>query len=189
MMKDLPPPLRSIDKRIQKSKRQLLDAFVALIIERGYGNVTVQDIIDRAGVGRSTFYSHFENKEQLLRGPDMARLLVENKIISGSNTDINFLRLYAHVRENHALAKELFTGETLVMMRDHIQNIMAYALKHYLNGRLRENKIEKKMLDIMVEAVAAALTSMLINWSLSGMELSVEVMAEKSGDLVSSVFV
>ena len=40
------------------------DAFIALILEKGYEAVTVQEIIDRANVGRSTFYAHFESKER-----------------------------------------------------------------------------------------------------------------------------
>src|SRR5687767_6450823 len=79
MIKDLPLPLRTVDKRVQRTKMKLLDSFVSLIIERGYANVTVQDIIDRAKVGRSTFYAHFENKEQVLKGDNMARLLLRDR--------------------------------------------------------------------------------------------------------------
>ncbi len=57
---------KPVDRRIQKSKKYLSDAFIALILEKGYEAVTVQEIIDRANVGRSTFYAHFESKEQLL---------------------------------------------------------------------------------------------------------------------------
>jgi AcrR family transcriptional regulator len=190
MIKDLPPPLKSIDKRIQKTKRLLLDSFVSLIIERGYANVTVQDIIDKAKVGRSTFYSHFENKEQLLKGDNMARLLLQNKVLThaSKNSEINFLRLYAHVRENSALAAEIFGNETSVMIKDHIQNIMVFALQSYLKHRVIKQKIDLIMLDLLIEAVAAALTCMLINWSLNKMSFSVEVMANKSHELVDSVF-
>ena len=190
MIKDLPPPLKSVDKRIQKTKRLLLDSFVSLIIERGYANVTVQDIIDKAKVGRSTFYSHFENKEQLLKGDNMARLLLQNKILThaSNHSEINFLRLYSHVRENKALAEEIFGNETSVMIKNHIQNILVFALQSYLKNRVIKQKIDKEMLDLLIEAVGAALTCMLINWSLSEMSFSVEVMANKSHELVDSVF-
>src|SRR5215475_3738876 len=54
------------DRRVQRTQQLLRVALIELIIEKGYEEVTVQDIIDRANVGRSTFYSHFMDKQQLL---------------------------------------------------------------------------------------------------------------------------
>ncbi|MEN3358475.1 MAG: hypothetical protein V7637_2457 [Mycobacteriales bacterium] len=54
------------DRRVRRTKRIIGDAFVALILERGYDRITVQDILDRADVGRSTFYAHYRDKEALL---------------------------------------------------------------------------------------------------------------------------
>ncbi|HEX3046156.1 MAG TPA: helix-turn-helix domain-containing protein [Bacillota bacterium] len=54
------------DRRVQRTRNMLMDAFIDLMIQKGYEAITVQDVIDRANVGRSTFYSHFADKEQLL---------------------------------------------------------------------------------------------------------------------------
>jgi AcrR family transcriptional regulator len=51
---------------VQRTRRLLLNSLIDLILERGYETITVQDIIDRANVGRSTFYAHFQDKEDLL---------------------------------------------------------------------------------------------------------------------------
>jgi AcrR family transcriptional regulator len=56
------------DRRVRKTRRALHGALLELIIEKGYEAVTVQDIIDRADVVRSTFYAHFTDKQDLLRG-------------------------------------------------------------------------------------------------------------------------
>lgn len=53
------------DRRVTKTRRAVKDAPVRLILEKGYEAVTVQDIIDRADVGRSTFYAHFVDKDEL----------------------------------------------------------------------------------------------------------------------------
>lgn len=53
------------DRRVRRTRRALRAALVALITERGYDRVTVQDVLDRADVGRSTFYAHFRDKEAL----------------------------------------------------------------------------------------------------------------------------
>lgn len=54
------------DRRVRRTRQLLLDALLTLIIERGYEALTVQDILDRADVGRSTFYTHFRDKDDLL---------------------------------------------------------------------------------------------------------------------------
>ncbi len=59
---------KRVDRRVQRTRRALHEALVALIQEKGYEAVTVQAILDRANVGRSTFYAHFRDKEALLLG-------------------------------------------------------------------------------------------------------------------------
>ena len=54
------------DRRIQKTKKLLREALVSLILEKDYDSIIVQDILDRANVGRSTFYLHYEDKDHLL---------------------------------------------------------------------------------------------------------------------------
>jgi AcrR family transcriptional regulator len=54
------------DRRVRRTRRTLHEALIALILERGYEHITVQDILDRADVGRSTFYAHYRDKEALL---------------------------------------------------------------------------------------------------------------------------
>lgn len=57
---------RGTDRRIQKTREALQQALVGLLLERRYEDIAVQTILDRANVGRSTFYSHFSNKDDLL---------------------------------------------------------------------------------------------------------------------------
>ncbi len=59
---------RTIDRRAARTRRALHEALIALILRQGYEATTIQDIIDAADVGRSTFYAHYTGKEDLLRG-------------------------------------------------------------------------------------------------------------------------
>jgi AcrR family transcriptional regulator len=54
------------DRRVKRTRQSLRGALVSLIQEKGFEALTVQDIIDRANVGRATFYAHFDNKDDLL---------------------------------------------------------------------------------------------------------------------------
>lgn len=59
-------PKQTTDRRIQRTRKLLQDALIAMMIEKGYEATTVQEIIDRANVGRATFYAHFADKQTLL---------------------------------------------------------------------------------------------------------------------------
>ena len=54
------------DRRITRSKRALRQALIALLEERGFDSITVNDLCDRADLNRGTFYNHFRDKENLL---------------------------------------------------------------------------------------------------------------------------
>src|SRR5258707_15719817 len=54
------------DRRIRRTRRLLRDGLLALVLEKGYDQITVQDILERADVGRATFYAHFRDKDDLL---------------------------------------------------------------------------------------------------------------------------
>lgn len=53
------------DRRVVRTRDTLGDALVALMREKDFKEITVQEVLDRAGVGRSTFYVHYRDKDDL----------------------------------------------------------------------------------------------------------------------------
>ena len=78
------------DRRVGRTRKLLEDALYDLIVEKGYDAVTVQDIIDRANIGRSTFYAHYTDKKQLLFshfGELEAELSEQQRLVRARTTD------------------------------------------------------------------------------------------------------
>jgi len=59
-------PQKNLDRRVQKTRKLLQDALIELVTEKSYETVSIREILERANVGRSTFYAHFQDKDQLL---------------------------------------------------------------------------------------------------------------------------
>src|SRR5688500_10053452 len=57
---------RAEDRRVRRTTDALVDALIHLVVEKGYDAVTVQDLLDHADIGRSTFYAHYRGKDDLL---------------------------------------------------------------------------------------------------------------------------
>jgi AcrR family transcriptional regulator len=57
---------RPVDRRVKRSRQSIRDAFVALVLDRGYDAVSVEEIIQAADVARATFYSHYTDKHDVL---------------------------------------------------------------------------------------------------------------------------
>ena len=101
-----------MDRRVRKTQAAVYSAFVALIIERGYDAISVQDIIDEADVGRTTFYAHFRSKNELL-GYGFKRLREELLAISGQQVSERWGfvgPLLEHARTHLGLYRALLAG-------------------------------------------------------------------------------
>lgn len=80
-----------MDRRMQKTRESIFNAFSSLLSHKRYSKITVQEIIDEANIGRSTFYSHFETKDDLLKAlcNDIFDHIFSEKLISESTHDFS----------------------------------------------------------------------------------------------------
>jgi AcrR family transcriptional regulator len=102
------------DRRVRRTRAGLREALLDLMAERGYDGVTVQDVIDRADIGRSTFYNHYTDKEDLLRDcfADLRAIVTPPATAAaGAGRRLRFsLPLLRHVHHQRRLLLALFAG-------------------------------------------------------------------------------
>lgn len=157
------------DRRIHRSRRSLHEALLALTIERGYDSVTVQDVLDRAEVARSTFYAHFRDKEDLLlagfkemRGSLPGNLFARWPADKSDYPDFG-LALFEHVAEQRSLAKAFLGSTAGNIIYDHLRNILVVETREWL--ATRKGKIAKGVPpELVVQHVAGSLFALLTWW-------------------------
>lgn len=96
--------MADVDRRVRKTQKHLRDALVELVLERGWDQISVTDVCDRADVGRSTFYVHFADLEDLLVSgfDDLHEALSAARVkASGSFGFVG--PLFEHAKENSRL--------------------------------------------------------------------------------------
>src|SRR5271169_2706245 len=100
-----------VDARVRQTREVLGDALIALMQEQPFETITVQHVLDRAGVGRSTFYAHFRDKDDLFLSDveDFLELMSTALLRHGDTSQrvAPVRELFAHIAEMHKLSAAL----------------------------------------------------------------------------------
>lgn len=112
-----------MDRRQRKTRKAIFDAFTKLLEDKSYSGITVQEIIDEADISRSTFYSHFETKDELLRElcTEIFEHVFSNHIskenshdFSGSDNDLKeeITHMLYHLQDNNRYISRILSCES-----------------------------------------------------------------------------
>lgn len=174
---------KKIDRRILRTRKILLEALMGLICERGYEAVSVKEITDKANVGRSTFYAHFENKEQLLFSGHNNLTLKLNKYaqsISAQDTFRLFEMLFHHVKSHRKLAKAMLgRGEDLMLQR-----VAEIAVIHFRTVAEQE-LVDEKRIELLLHAFSASILGLIYSF-IEKESYEVDFMAEMGMQILNS---
>jgi AcrR family transcriptional regulator len=160
--------LRKPDERARRTRDRLGSAFVALIHEKPIEDVTVQNVLDRASVGRSTFYLHFRDKNDLLLSQleefleTMSTDLSVRKEVSDRVVPV--AELFAHIENQREIYRILADAGRLNDFFDLAQGYFARGIEHRLRESRRLPKIPQGELAARAVALAGSLLSLLRWW-------------------------
>lgn len=169
------------DRRVRRTRLLLRQALVELILERGYERLTVQDIIDRADVGRSTFYAHYTDKDDLLLSglEELAAAFEEHMDLHfASRAEPNpVLAVFQHAGQQRDLYKALTGRRGAEVMRAglrrRIGEVASRRIKHFLPESNAAVPTE-----VALEFLVSSLFGLLIWWLDNDVTHSPERMAD-----------
>ncbi len=150
------------DRRVRRTRRLLRDALVNLILERGWDNVTVQDVCAEADVGRSTFYVHFADKEEaLLSG--FEELHVALAEIGQGGEAFAFLRpLVEHSQEHVKLFRAVVGRQSGPKLQARFGQVV-FELMHADLGKLGVEDHNQQQ-TVLARFLCGGFIELLINW-------------------------
>lgn len=125
------------DPRRQRTRDELLSAFFTLVLSRRYHEIRVADVLAAAGVGRSTFYEHFRNKDELLSAALYGPFSILTGIVSAEAGTARVAGILQHFWENRALARSIFHGAALRVVRRALIAQIESSLARQYRSRLR----------------------------------------------------
>lgn len=153
--------------RSQRTRDLLLDNMYRLALEKDYNEITVQDLLDRSGVARSTFYAHFRDKEDLI--------IAGYEIIGVPATKLTDVQgdrrvvldvstwLFGATERHAALTTSFFSGAGHRVVLAHLENILIIQVReHYREqGLYQATKLRG---EVAVRCFVGALLGLWLWW-------------------------
>ena len=159
------------DPRVERTRKALFESLLVLIVEKGYDATTVRDVLDRADVGRATFYAHFYNKEDLLLGRmSVFQLDVGNGAQqSQSPTMPDVTRLFEHVARFRNLGLALRGTPVLEESLKIARADLLASFRKFLRGERTRLCAKHADSELLAQFLTGALLHLLLWWLDEGM--------------------
>lgn len=175
------------DRRSRRTRHLLGRAWLELIREKGYDAITVNDIIERANVGRSTFYAHYHDKNDLF-------IKEVDRVIDALHSDAHrdprdeewyfpSLGLFRHVGEEYQLYKALVWSSGMDLFVRQLQKSLARRIEH---GMQESGKTYELPIPVLSTFVASSFLTLLQWWLENKMAYSPEEIDDMFKRLVRS---
>jgi AcrR family transcriptional regulator len=152
--------MAKMDRRVERTRELLQKALMELIAEHDYDSITIQEIVDRAKLGRTTFYLHYNSKDELFMSCHEAIIsefhlgllhpLTREELLS-PQIPAQMTSAYRHLEEGRALSYPIFQGKDNQLILRQIRDRSA-------------REIEANLRAIFVEADSAIPFGMLANY-------------------------
>lgn len=192
------PEFEHLDRRVKKTKQALKESFISLLSEKGFQAVTVQDITKRADVNRATFYSHYQDKHDMLEQM-IAEILQEfaeainhtppntqkDSQLESPNPYATFVRMFEQIRKHADFYNIMLTKKGVPGFWWQMLEIIRQS---FYERRLRFQPDDQQLIvpkDILSSYVSSSYLGLIMYWLESGMVYTPEYMAAQLANLTN----
>ncbi|MBE0690875.1 MAG: TetR/AcrR family transcriptional regulator [Anaerolineae bacterium] len=164
-------PDEKVDRRVQRTRNLLKTALMQLVDEKGYDAVTIQAIVERANLGRTTFYSHYQSKDDLLLDhyADFAPWFVLRQFsydeLMSATPSVEFERFLQGMSDGKTIYLAITRAKDAEVIMRAIRQQMTAKLRASLRDAFPESA-PRLPLDVLTNYIAGAQLS-LIDWWLT----------------------
>ena len=175
-------------RQINKTKKAIYSAFSELLNQKKYSQISIGEIADLADVGRSTVYSHFETKEDILIS--MCRNIFENLMTDGHVTSCEpeaiIVALLTHIKENKKVITGIFSSEGMDVFVEFCKQYFSSVLEIHLLERYDEKStgIPK---DYLVNYLIGTLMETIRWWAKNNMKQSPQEIADYYAKITKTI--
>jgi AcrR family transcriptional regulator len=174
---------RRVDRRIQRTQQLLRTALMSLIQEKGFEPLSVQDIIDRANVGRTTFYAHFDSKDDLLasgieelsaslrerqRQALMTATRPEDRLFAFSHA------LFVHANEHRTVFRAMVGKRSGAVIQQLVHKMLVDLVRDEVKVMVPAQEAAETAMEAMAQFIGGGLFGLLLWWSSGKMRMPVD---------------
>jgi AcrR family transcriptional regulator len=157
------------DRRSLRTRQLLSAALVELMLQKRYDEITVQDIIDRANVGRSTFYAHYLDKDDLLIS-DFTRVLdalsdhMHQRKPGELGGPPSLTLFFEHVQAHRHLYKALVRGGGIELLYKKGHERLRQNIEQHLRELAPAGETDAALLPLVADYLAGSILHLLKWW-------------------------
>lgn len=171
-----------MDRRIERSRQMIMQAFIGLLEEQDFEKITIQGIADRANVNRGTVYLHFTDKYDLLEQSveTYLMMLVDSCLQEeGVATELSrelLIRAFTYLKEHASIYRVLMTNKGIPTFRHRMTQFIKGNITVVVNYMNLETGIHR---DVMAQFLSISVTGLIEWWIVESMPYTPEEMVEQ----------
>lgn len=161
-----------LDRRSQRTRAALHRAFVELLLEQGYDALKIGTVVQRANVGRSTFYEHYRTKHDLLRASIVGPFSIVADLVNATVTTGSLVALLRHFRDHQQVARVLLSWPTRPQLASTLAKLILERLTHH------PTCLPRIPIEVLARQIADAQLSLVESWVTGRPHMDLEAAVE-----------